>query len=470
MRRSRRKKEFKNIEIVDFAHKGHAIGRKEDGEVIIVEEVVPGDVVDVITIKKKKGLWHAKPTHWSVKSAFRTDPLCAHFGSCGGCKWQHVNYQEQLHFKQKAVSDAMRRIGGFENVKVNDIIASSKIFAYRNKMEYSFSNKRWLTQAEIERNSDVGDRRALGLHPPRYFDRVVDLNHCHLQDTIANEIRNFVRKCTSSTGYSYYDQKSHEGWLRSLVIRQGSFTGDIMVNIVFGYEHDEIIPLCEQIHREFEDISSINYCINTKLNDSTYDLEFIPVIGPGYIEERVNHAIYRIGPKSFFQTNTYQAQKMFECIKRLALQESFSTVYDLYCGAGSIGLYLAQPGHTIVGIEEVAEAIDQAKINQEINGLSNCNFYVGDVKALFDEDLLRRHGQPELVIVDPPRAGMHQQVTESLLKVGATRIIYVSCNPSTQARDLKILAKNYTILEHQPIDMFPHTYHTENITLLKSKQ
>ena len=467
MSRRNRKRIFEQVRIIDFAHKGQAIGKKQDGEILIVDKVVPGDIVDVITYRKKKKIWHASPVKWHIYSDHRIKEKCAHFGVCGGCKWQHVDYQAQLGFKEKMVRDSLQRIGGLSVDNVLSILPSPRIFGYRNKMEYSFSNMRWLTEEEIQSESSIDQRNALGLHPAGYFDRVVDITHCHLQDNFANEIRNFVKSYTSEHGYSYYDVKHHRGIMRSLVIRQGTFSEQSMVNIIFGEPNPDQEVICEALHTSFPSITSINYAVNTKQNDSIFDLEFSVFHGPGYIEEQIDQKKYRIGPKSFFQTNSYQARNMFQQIKAYADRESYSTLYDLYCGAGSIGLYLADRTNVIVGIEEIEEAVEQARINQHLNQVSNSTFYQGDVRLMLQEELLNQHGYPDLIVVDPPRAGLHHDVAQYLLHIKAPRIIYVSCNPATQARDLKILSQSYAVIESQPLDMFPHTHHTENITLLK---
>ena len=465
----KRKKHFQEVTIIDLAHKGQAIGKKKDGEIILVDNVVPGDVVDVITTRKKKGMWMSKPTNWHSYSKDRITPFCDHFGECGGCKWQNLHYDKQLEFKEKSVGDALRRIGSFQDPKIHPILASPVSTNYRNKMEFSFSSKRWISEQEINSGQEIKNRNALGLHPPSFFDRVVDLNTCHLQGGLSNEIRNFVRSYTEENNFEYYDSKGHEGFLRSLTIRQGTFSGSLMINISYHYEDDRISKLNDAILERFEAIDSLNYCINPKFNDSTFDLEFIIYYGPGFIAENINHCTYQIGPKSFFQTNSYQAKNMFEKIKEFANKKPYQTIYDLYCGTGSIGLYLADAETTLVGIEQVEEAIIQARTNQEINNIKNAHFYTGDVNLVLDPELTNRHGSPDLIVVDPPRAGLHKGVVEILLKLNCPRIIYVSCNPSTQARDLSLLAANYEVLEHQPLDMFPHTHHTENISLLKLK-
>jgi 23S rRNA (uracil1939-C5)-methyltransferase len=466
---SRRQKRFEQVEIIDLADKGKSIGKKPDGEIVLVDQVVPGDLVDVITTRKKKGIWHTMPTHFHKLSPDRVEAFCDHFGICGGCKWQHLDYKKQLLFKQKNVSDSLSRIGGFTNANVKSILPSPRLTNYRNKMEFSFSNKRWITQKEIQENVEFKDRSALGLHPPKYFDKVVDLKHCHLQEGISNPIRNFIRTYTKKNNYEYYDSIAKKGFMRSVTIRFGEFTGEVMVNFSFHYEDEKIKRLLDELLNEFPQINSINYCINPKYNESTFDLEFIPYFGPGYIRETINHCTYQIGPKSFFQTNSFQAKVMFEKIKEMADQAPTKTIYDLYCGTGSIGLYLATPETSLVGIEEIDEAVQQARVNQSINGIRDASFITGDIKIVLNDTFKEKYTPPDLIIVDPPRMGLHKDVCTSLLEISSPRIIYVSCNPATQARDLKILSEEYTIDYHQPLDMFPHTHHTENISLLIKK-
>ena len=467
---SRRTKRFDQVEIIDIGDKGRAIGRKSDGEIILVDHAVPGDVVDVITTRKKKGLWNAIPLKWLKRSSHRVDPFCQHFGVCGGCKWQHLNYESQLSFKEKKVIDNLVRLGGFGDPEVLPIIPADPQRNYRNKMEYSFSNQRWLSKEEIAAGTTILERRALGLHPPGYFDKVVDIEHCYLQEGIANPIRNFVREYSLHHNYSYYNTGTHNGLLRSITIRLGVFTQQIMVNFSFSQKDEKIEALLQAVLEKFKEITSLNYCINPKLNESTLDLDYINYYGPGHIRETINHCTYQIGPKSFFQTNSFQARKMFEIIREMAGQENYRTLFDLYCGTGSIGLYLARPETRVVGIEEVEEAVKQARINQSINGIQKAEFLTGDAKTILNSTFTDNYGQADLIIIDPPRMGLHREVCNHLLHSGGHRIIYVSCNPATQARDLKILHEGYHIQYHQPIDMFPHTHHIENICLLVKRQ
>ncbi len=465
---SRRKKRFENVEIIDLGHKGKGIGRKQDGEIILVDKVVPGDRVDVIAKRKKKGIWLTAPTTWHHYSEDREEPFCEHFGSCGGCKWQNLSYPKQLFFKEKSVRDSLERLGGLTGVRIDPIMPSPQTVDYRNKMEFSFSNKRWITDNEKAQDKVIDRKNALGLHPPQFFDKVVDINHCYLQESKSNDIRNFIRDYTLEHDCSYYDTYKHQGLMRSLTIRRGVYTDEWMVNFSFGQEDEKIFKICNALSDQFS-IDSINYCINTKKNESTLDLDFHIFQGPGYITEKLDHCIYRIGPKSFFQTNSVQAKEMFGKIKSFANEEPVSVLYDLYCGTGSIGLYLAGPETKVIGIEQVEEAIIQARLNKEINKIEQAHFEVADVKNLLDVDFINKHGAPDLIVVDPPRAGLHQEVTNTLNQIKSPRIIYVSCNPSTQARDLKILNENYEIIRNQPVDLFPHTHHTENISLLKLK-
>ncbi len=463
----RKKRRFEDVKIIDIGDKGMSIGRKNDGEIILVEKSVPGDVVDVQCVRKKKGIWITTPIQYHISSPWRKDPFCAHFEACGGCKWQHLDYQEQIRFKENAVENAMLRIGKFTNPTILPVKGADRTTHYRNKLEFSFSNQRWLSRTEIEHGGAKDRSFALGFHPAGFYDKIVDIKQCYLMDEPANQIRNQLRDFAIIQQLGAYDYRVHQGFLRTLLVRKSAFTKDLMVVVVFGKsDQDQIRKVMVFLKNTFPEITSLQYVINTKTNDSLQDQEFIVYSGNNTILENIGGIQYQIGAKSFFQTNSFQAVEMFEVIRDWVAPSGNEIVYDLYCGAGSIGLYLATLVHSIVGIEIVPEAIKEAEQNRQINEIQNAFFYDGDVKLLMNKALIDKHGKPDLIIVDPPRAGLHQDVCKFLNEIKVPRLIYVSCNPSTQARDLNLISQTYRPIKHQPIDMFPHTHHIENITLL----
>lgn len=464
---SRKEKGFKiipEVTITDIGEGGKAIGRRPNGEVVLVNLAVPGDVVDVRAGRKRKGLDQGEIHHLIKPSPQRIEPFCSHFFDCGGCTLQQLGYTEQLFYKERVVKNALQRIGKIKDTPIKPILPSSSDRHYRNKLEFTFSSLAWIPHGVIKKG-EVIDRRALGFHPPRYFDRVVDIHTCYLMDTHADTVRNDLREFCLQHDLEFYNQKTHFGFLRNLLIRRGVFTSEWMAVMIFNYEHEAIEMVLSFLSNQFN-FHSIGYYINPKTNDSITDLTYKHYAGQPYIHEKIGHLTFRIGPKSFFQTNSGQAKVMFDAIQDLAQLTGKETVYDLYCGAGSIGLYLAHLCHQVVGIEVVPEAVEEAQINASINGLSNTHFYAGDVREVFTPELVLRHGTPDLVIVDPPRAGLHPDMVQTLLAIQAPRIVYVSCNPATQARDIALLSGMYQDVVHQPLDMFPHTHHTENISLL----
>ncbi|MEZ4895420.1 MAG: 23S rRNA (uracil(1939)-C(5))-methyltransferase RlmD [Saprospiraceae bacterium] len=459
-----------HVQIIDIADEGRAIGKTPEGEVLLVEGALPGAVVDVQIFRKKKGLAMARTERIIEPSPWQQDPFCAHFGHCGGCKWQHLDYAQQLKFKENNVREALRRIAKIDGPDIRPILPSEKTTHFRNKLEYSFARHRWKTPEEIRSDNILEDLGAVGFHPPGFYDKVVDIQECHLQDEPTNAIRNRLRDHTRSKGYSYYDFLAQKGLMRGILVRKAAFTQDLMVAVIFGaHDQEAIEEVMSFLVREFPGMTSCQYAVNTKRNDALHDLEFITFAGQPYMHERIGTITYRIGPKSFFQTNSYQAYHMFETVNRMAGLTGKETVYDLYCGTGSIGLYLAQNAGHVVGIEVIPEAIVEAEMNRQINQIADASFYSGDVKDILTDEFIEKHGSPDLVIVDPPRAGLHNQVVEYLNVLKADRLIYVSCNPATQARDLAKLQTVYRDLWHQPMDMFPHTHHIENITLLNRK-
>ncbi len=462
----KKKKNLTDIEITGIANKGRSVGRDASGQVVFVEGVAPGDVVDVLVYRKRKGFMEGTATHFHKYSTDRTEPFCNHFGVCGGCRWQHITYQAQLFHKEKRVRDALERIGKVRVKEWLSILPSSETEYYRNKLEYTFSNKRWLTREEI--SSDVSNLEdVLGFHRPRAFDKIVNITHCYLQYEPSNKIRNIVRQTAKDQGHHFFDLRLLEGFLRHIMIRISS-TGQVMLIVSFFSDDEENRKLfLDELLRQLPEITTLIYCINSKMNDFILDLDMETYYGPGFIEEMLEDITFRIGPKSFFQTNTRQAVRLFEVVRNFAELSGSENVYDLYTGIGSIALFLAKDCKQIVGIEEVEQAIEDAKTNMRLNQIDNALFYVGDVKSILTEEFAARHGKPDLLITDPPRAGMHAKVVDMLLQLAPPRIVYVSCNPATQARDLALLSDAYEVVKAQPVDMFPHTHHVENVALLQ---
>ncbi|HRX27953.1 MAG TPA: 23S rRNA (uracil(1939)-C(5))-methyltransferase RlmD [Saprospiraceae bacterium] len=465
----RRKKTIPSIEITGIADKGMAVGRTSEGQVVFVDKAIPGDNVDALVIRKKKGIPFGIVSKYNKFSDDRRDPFCQHFGTCGGCKWQNLDYSAQLKHKHQTVVDAMTRIAKIET-PVSPIIASPYTENYRNKLEYSFGNRRWLTKEEIN-NPEVTERgNALGFHPSGAFDRIVEIEKCHLQEDYGNLIRNHLRAYTLENGYDYYDAKNHNGLMRNTIFRN-NLNGEWMLVVVFGRnDPDKIKALLDNLVSNFDSIKSLFYVINTKMNDSIYDQDMIHHHGSKYLVEELSGIKYKIGPKSFFQTNSTQAKVMFDVIKDFAGLTGTQKVYDLYTGLGSIALYVSAEADYVTGIEEVPDAIRDAIDNMEFNQINNCTFYAGDVKDILTDTFIENHGKPDVVITDPPRAGMHPEVVNTLLELSSPLVVYVSCNPSTQARDIYMMKEKYDILRLQPIDMFPHTHHVENVALLKLKE
>ncbi len=465
----RRKKIVEGVSITGIADKGMSIGRDEEGKVYFVEGVVPGDVADVLVLRKKKGFSRGVAKNITQLSRHRVQAFCDHFPTCGGCKWQHLDYAIQLEQKEQIVKDAMSKIGGLDQNLVTKIVGSEKTRCYRNKLEYSFSNKRWLTDEEIRNKEEIIQEPALGFHKAGAFDKIVPIDKCHLQDDYSNNLRNFVDDYCRDNELSYYDYREHQGLMRNMTVRNTT-VGDWMVLFSFGRNEKESIKnLLENLLEKFSKISSLQYVINEKVNDTIYDLEVINYYGPGYIEEQMREVKFRIGPKSFFQTNTTQAKVLFDIAIGHADITSADIVYDLYSGVGSIGLYLARSCKSVVGIETVAEAVQAAQINQELNGIENATYVCGDVRDILKDSFVDTYGSPDVIVTDPPRAGMHPDVVKTLLEIGASRLIYISCNPATQARDLSSLKDRYDVTTIQPVDMFPHTSHIECITTLRLK-
>ena len=456
---------LEKIEITDIGSRGKAIARV-DNFVTFVSNALPGDVVDIQLQKRKKAYQEGKAVHFHSKSDQRTDPFCIHFGVCGGCKWQDLSYESQLRYKQKEVVDNLERIGGLALPAVSPILASEKQRFYRNKLEFTFSNRRWLSQQEITSGEDFAGRNGLGFHIPGMFDKVVDLEECHLQGEASENIRKAVREYADKKDLSFYDLRNRGGLLRNLIIRTTP-AGQVMVILVF-YEDDKaaIKALLGHLGKQFPGITSLMYCINTKANDSLFDQEFLLFSGKDHITEEMENLKFKIGPKSFFQTNSLQALQLYSKVREFAGLTGKEIVYDLYTGTGTIALFLAGTAGWVIGIEYIDEAVNDARINAEINKLDNTKFFSGDIRDILTPEFLAEEGPPDVIVTDPPRVGMHKDVVQAILSSGAGRIIYVSCNPATQARDLALLSEKYKVNAVQPVDMFPHTTHVENIVLL----
>ena len=470
MRKQNRRKPLflENIEIIDTANKGKSLA-KHDGRVIFVQGGVPGDICDITVFKRRKKFWEARIEKTHTLSVRRSEPKCEHFGTCGGCKWQNMNYTSQLEFKQNEVLNNLKRIGGVELPEHEEIIGSKNEYFYRNKMEFTFSNKRWLTLEEIQSDAEITDKDALGFHVPGMFDKVIDLNNCYLQKEPSNSIRLSVKKFADENGLTYFDIRNHEGLLRNLLIRTSS-TNDLMVLVQFFEDNKKNINLLmEHIKISFPEITSLLYVINQKANDTMYDQDIICFNGKDHIMEEMDGLHFKIGAKSFFQTNSEQAKILYRKTKELASITKNDLVYDLYTGIGTIAQYVATSAKKVIGIDSVEEGIKAAYENAERNKIENCTFYTGDMKDIFTDEFISENGTPDIIITDPPRDGMHKKVVKQILKIGAKRIVYISCNSATQARDLSLMDNLYIVTQIQPVDMFPQTHHIENIIVLELK-
>lgn len=421
-------------------------------------------------MKNKKSYAEGKAMKVITPSPDRVTPFCEHFGICGGCKWQMLPYEKQLEYKQIQVNDQLTRIGHLELPDTEPIAGSGQQRYYRNKLEFTFSELSYLTREEIEAAGDEEIKRkpALGFHAPGMFDKIVDIQTCHLQPEPTNKIKNLLRSLTLQHQLPYYDHRKQEGWLRNVIIRVAT-TGEVMVNLVVHHEREELKMILDTLLQEVPEITSLHYTINGKLNDTIYDQKVHTYHGKGYIEEYLEDFRFKISPKSFFQTNTKQAERLYQITRDFAALTGKEVVYDLYCGTGSIGIFLSKGAQKIIGIEAVPDAIEDAKLNADWNGLEHCRFYAGDVADIATDAFFEEHGRPDVIITDPPRAGMHEKLIQQLLRMRAPRVVYVSCNPATQARDLQLLDEAYKVIRLQPVDMFPHTHHIENVALLELK-
>ena len=463
------KQVFENLTITAAAAGGKAIARTSEGRVIFVGLAVPGDLVDIEVYKKKKAYFEGKVIKFHSYSDKRTKPVCGHFGVCGGCKWQHMQYAEQLVFKQKEVTDNLLRIGHLELPESNPIKGCAEIYRYRNKMEYSFSDSRWLSLDEIASGKEIENKYACGFHIPGMWDKILDVKECHLQAAPSDAIRNSIRDFAAENGFSFFNPRKQEGLLRTLLIRMTSL-GEIMVVLQFFYDDPEKRNLLLNFVKErFPEITSLQYIVNGKGNDTIYDQEVILFAGRDHIMEQMEGLRFKINAKSFYQTNSVQAYELYKIARDFAGLTGKETVYDLYTGTGTIALFIARLAKKVIGIESVPEAIADAKENAVSNHIDNVSFFVGDMARVFTEDFIAQNGKPDVIITDPPRDGMHKNVVEQLLSVLPERIVYVSCNSATQARDLALMCEQYEIASTQAVDMFPQTHHVENVVLLKRK-
>ncbi|MEO9485699.1 MAG: 23S rRNA (uracil(1939)-C(5))-methyltransferase RlmD [Ekhidna sp.] len=457
-----------SLEITGISSEGKGVGRV-DGKVVFVKETVPGDIVKARVVGKKKKFLEAYAEEILSRSSERTAPFCEHFGLCGGCKWQHMEYDAQLKYKQGHVEENLRKLSGLKLPEINPILGSSKTSFYRNKLEFTFSNFRWLTREEINSDEEYV-RTGLGFHIPKQYNKIINVNKCHLQADPSNEIRLKVKDFADKHDVSFYDVKNQEGFLRNLVIRTAS-TGDVMVILQVHYRDQEMLDLVMNfIQKEFPAITSLMFVVNEKGNDSFGDLEVELFAGKDHIMEQMDDLKFKIGPKSFYQTNSEQAHELYKVAADFAGLKGEELVYDLYTGTGTIANFVARSAKKVIGIEYVEEAIADAKVNSELNGIDNTDFYAGDMKDLLGNEFINEHGKPDVIITDPPRAGMHPRVTQMLADLKAERMVYVSCNPATQARDLEILGQVYEVKKIQPVDMFPQTQHVENVILLELKK
>lgn len=460
---------IENIAILRIASEGKTIAKTPEGQVIFTERCVPGDVVDLQITRKRKKMLHAIPIRFHRYSELRRTPFCDHFGTCGGCKWQNLDYEQQLSYKQQQVTDHFERIAKVEFPAVKPILAAPKTQYYRNKLDFTFSNKRWISGEEIDSGEKISARNALGFHIPRRYDKILDIEHCYLQPEPSNKIRGAVRDFALKRHYTFYDINENTGFLRNLIIRT-SQTGDLMVILqVAEPDLEKIDAMLRHLKNTFPEITSLQYIINQKLNETFHDLEVHTFDGLPYIFEEMEGLKFRIGAKSFYQTNPEQAYELYKITRNLAELSGSEIVYDLYTGTGTIANFIARKAKKVVGIEYVAQAIEDAKINSKINNIENTSFFAGDMKDVLTPEFMIQNGTPDVIITDPPRAGMHPDVIRRILEMNAKKIVYVSCNPATQARDLGMLDSKYAVMAVQPVDMFPQTFHVENVVLLERK-
>jgi 23S rRNA (uracil1939-C5)-methyltransferase len=459
---------LEQVRITDIGSEGNAIGRVNE-MVVFVPMLIPGDVADIRVLRKRKSYIEGKVVKIHEFSPDRIEPVCSHFGICGGCRWQHLPYQLQLFYKEKQVRDNLTRIGKVSLPEIRPIIGSDNKYRYRNKLEYTFSSRQWLTEEQVKTGNGNMFENVLGFHIPGAFDKVLEIDECHLQPEPTNLIRNSTHSYTRSKGLSYFNFRDHTGFLRNIIIRNNR-AGEFMVIVVFNYEdnsvREEMLEFVGSLHPQ---IKSLMYVINSKKNDSLGDQEVILFKGSDHLVETMDGLRFRIGPKSFYQTNTLQAFKLYNTVREFACLKGNETVYDLYTGTGTIACYLASSAKKVVGMEYVSEAVTDAIENSKINNIENTSFYSGDIKDLLNEEFIRNNGKPDVIVTDPPRAGMHESVVKAMISASPDKIVYVSCNPATQARDINLMSEFYEVSAVQPVDMFPHTHHVENVVLMIRK-
>ncbi|MCX2719349.1 23S rRNA (uracil(1939)-C(5))-methyltransferase RlmD [Lentiprolixibacter aurantiacus] len=470
MRKRKKRLVFEDVEVTAAGAKGKAIGKAPDGRVLFISNAVPGDVATVQTTKRRKAYYEATAIAFKKLSDKRTTPKCQHFGVCGGCKWQHMSYEHQLHYKQEEVVNNLSRIGKVALPPISPIIGSAKEYFYRNKMEFSFSNSRWLTEEEIASDTNIEDRNALGFHIPGMWDKVLDIKQCYLQQEPSNAIRLAVKSFAVKNQMPFFNPRKQDGLLRTLMIRTTSI-GEVMVLVQFFREDPENRrKLLDHILESFPDITSLLYVVNSKANDTLYDQEIICYAGRDHIFEQMRDLRFKITAKSFYQTNSEQAYRLYQVVEEFANLKGDELVYDLYTGTGTIAQFIAAKAKNVIGIETVPEAITAAKSNAALNKIENAEFYTGDLKDFLTDSFIEEKGKPQLIITDPPREGMHKNVVEQILKAAPERIVYVSCNSATQARDIALMDSDYEVIRVQPVDMFPQTHHVENVVLLEKRQ
>ena len=458
---------LESLVVSDAAAQGKSVAHATDGRAVLISGAVPGDVVDARVIKKKSKYYEATVERLITASDKRVEAPCAHFGVCGGCKWQNMGYEWQTYYKEKEVVNNIRRIGGVETGEILPIKGCREQYFYRNKMEFSFAARRWYTREEIETRGELEDEVGLGFHIQGRWDKVLDIEKCHLQKDPSNAIRNHIREYAITNGISFFDPREKKGMLRTMMIRTSYSTGEVMLLIQFFYEDSKVREaLLDNIKETFPEITSLLYSINGGANDSLYELDIKTYYGQDHIYEEMEGLRFKIGPKSFYQTNSHQAYELYSTVRDFAGLTGEENVYDLYTGTGTISQFVSRNARSVVGVEAVEEAIIAARLNAQINGITNCTYLVGDMKDVFDDAFVEKYGKPDVVITDPPRDGMHKDVVEMLLKLAAPRIVYVSCNSATQARDLALMKDVYRIEKMQAVDMFPQTFHVENVALL----
>ena len=468
-KRSQNRIVLEHLQVIDAGAKGKAIAKAADGRVVFINNAVPGDIVSVQTTKKRKAYFEATAIEIHKASDKRVEPVCEHFGTCGGCKWQHMGYEHQLYYKQKEIENNLSRIGKVTLPEITPILGSKEQYFYRNKMEFSFSDSKWLTLEQIQGDTIITDKNALGFHIPGMWDKILNLNKCHLQKDPSNAIRDFIKQTAEKLEIPFFNTRNQTGILRTLMLRTSS-TGELMVLLqLFAEDKQKREALLDATYKEFPEITSLLYVINGKGNDTIYDQEVICYKGRDHIFEQMEGLKFKINAKSFYQTNSDQAFELYKITRDFAGLTGGELVFDLYTGTGTIAQFVAAKAKKVIGVESVPDAITAATQNAARNGITNCEFYVGDMKQVFNQDFIAKHGVADVVITDPPRDGMHKDVVEQLILLGAQKIVYVSCNSATQARDLALLDEHYRVTKVQPVDMFPQTHHVENVVLLEKK-